>query len=92
MCLSGKRPPQMTEPQWETTKPQKFLEPKICFLWPVRRRKIRRFQRLPLFSKSDKKWRRYRKKNVKKCDNYGLMLCLIRLDSLNPCVAKLAYW
>jgi len=43
------RPPRITEPQWGTTKPRKIFDPKICFLWPIRHRKIRLFEQYHYF-------------------------------------------
>jgi len=42
-------PLRITEPQWGTTKPRKIFDPKICFLWPIRHRNIRLFQRYNYF-------------------------------------------
>ena len=41
--------------------PKSFRSKKHCFLWPIRRRKNSLISTVPLFSKSDKKWLRYRK-------------------------------
>ena len=83
-CAFWGSDPKITEPQWGPPNPKKNFDFKNVFIAHLMQKKIADFNGI-IISKSDKNWRRYRKKfeNV-------ITLCLIRFDSLTLRNAKLA--